>query len=229
MFNIKRQQTIKFLLLCLLSVIGVYLFVDTGGTLLEAFLIYVGFWVLSRIHMVTHHRWLGHNEIQPGPLGRIFLLWVLVSCNLVKPVHYVVCHRLHHKYADTDKDPHGNSIGFWNLLIGNLKIPKNPYVYMKDVFKQKDIMFVNRYFYYLYILNIVIFWFINPHIVMLSFSLLNLKILLNATIFNYLAHGGKNGREPINMPLWILVIFGYWGENNHKDHHDAYSKFYYNK
>ena len=225
MLNIKQQQTVKFFLLCFFSVVGLYLFVTTGGTLIEASLIYAGFWVMSRIHMVTHHKWLGHNEISPGPLGRAFLLWVLVSCNLVKPVHYIVCHRLHHKYADTDRDPHCNSIGFWNLLIGNLRIPKNPYVHMKDIFRQKDIMFVNRYYYYLYFLNLLIFWMINPHIIMLSFSLLNLKVIMNATIFNYLAHGGKDGRSPINMPLWMLLIFGYWGEHKHKNHHDDIDKY----
>jgi len=225
MLNIKQQQTIKFALLCLLSIVGIAMFFHTGGTLLKALAIYAGFWIVARIHMMTHHRWLGHNEIKAGPLGRAFLLWILVICNLVKPLHYIVCHRLHHKYSDTDRDPHANSLGFWNLLIGNLRIPKNPYVYMKDVFVKKDIIFVNKYFYQLYFLNLLVFWFIDPHIVMLSFSLLNLKILVNATLFNYLAHGGKGGTSPINMPIWMLVLLGYWGEHNHKQHHDEIDRY----
>lgn len=226
MLNIKQQQTIKFFALCLFSIIGLVAFIKTGGTLEKALWIYLGFWILARIHMLTHHRWLGHNEINVGIFGRIFFLWVLISCNLVKPLHYIVCHRLHHKYSDTSKDPHANSVGFWNLLIGNLVIPKNAYVHMKDVFNKKDILFVNKYFYYLYALNLMIFYAVDPHIVMLSFLLLNLKILINATIFNYLAHGGKNGTAPINMPIWMLIVFGYWGEHNHKDHHEETLKFF---
>lgn len=229
MLNIKQQQTIKFFLLCVLSIAGMYLFAITGGTWQKALIIYAGFWVISRIHMMTHHKWLGHNDLKTSPLGRGFMLWILVVCNLVKPVHYIVCHRLHHKYSDTKRDPHANSLGFWNLLIGNLRIPKNPYIHMKDVFKQKDIMFVNKYYYILFILNLMLFWIIDPHIVMLSFSLLNLKILLNATIFNYLAHGGKDGNAPINMPVWMLLVFGYWGEHNHKDHHDEIDKYLQHK
>jgi fatty-acid desaturase len=213
-------------MLCFLSIIGLWWYVYSGGTWEKALLIYLGFWIISRIHMAAHHKWLGHNEIKPNRVLRVFFFYILIVCNLVKPVHYILCHRLHHKYSDTDKDPHANSIGFWNLLIGNLRIPDRPYIFMKDVYKQKDLIFVNQYFYQLYFLNLVFLWFIDPHIVMLIFSLLNLKILVNATIFNYIAHGGKSIQSPINLPTYIKFIFGYWGESEHKDHHDKYVRYY---
>jgi len=225
MMNIKQQQTIKFVLLCFFSIIGVFFYLQTGGTIEKAIFIYLGFWILSRLHMIAIHKWLGHNEIEVNWIGRIFFLWVLVSCCLVKPLHYIVCHRLHHKYSDTERDPHANSLGFWNLLIGNLRIPKNSYVHLKDIFDKKDIIFVNRYYYYLYILNLACFWLIDPHIVMLSFLFLNLKILVNTTLFNYLTHGGKHGTGPINLPIWTVFVFGYFGEHKHKDHHINTTKY----
>jgi fatty-acid desaturase len=228
LMNIKQQQTIKFFLLCFFSIFGIAFYIVDNGTLLKAFYIYLGFWIISRIHMIAHHKWLGHNEIKPNTFLRIFFLYVLITCNLVKPVHYVLCHRLHHRYSDSDKDPHANSIGFWNLLIGNLKIPDRPYIFMKDIYRQKDIMFVNKYFYHLYIINLIFIWIIDPHIVMLIFSLLNLKILINATIFNYIAHGGMKIQSPVNLPRYVKLIFGYWGESDHKNHHDKYD-FYYKR
>lgn len=223
MITIKQQQIIKFILLVIMSVIGVSAYILHGGTIIDAAIIYTGFMIVSRFHMVASHKWLAHRYVNPGPLGRAFFLWILVICSLVKPMNYIIGHRLHHKYSDSDSDPHANSLGFWNLLIGNFNLPgPNAFVSVKDIFRQKDIMFVSKYYYSLYFLNLLIFWFINHDIVLLSFLFLNLKILINTTLFNWMTHGGKKVQSPINLPLWTVFILGYWGEHNHKNHHNVY-------
>ncbi len=220
MLTANQQQIVKFILTCIFSILGLFTYILLGGTLFKAFLIYLGFVLVSRVANVGYHRWLAHNLIEPDRFGRIFILWCITSSLLVKPLPYVIGHRLHHKYSDTDKDPHHTGLGLWNCIIGNFNTPTSVNIPIKDVLKKKDVMFVNEYYYYLYLLNLIVFWFIDKDIVLLSFLLLNLRMWLNITVFNYVAHGGKNGVAPVNLPTWTGYILGYSGEQLHKNHHD---------
>jgi len=210
------QQTFKFIAVIILSVIGIMLY---EGTLLKVFILLMVFALLGRIANLAYHRWLAHNYIEPGTFGRVFLLWTIVAYALAKPVSYVISHRLHHKYSDTDKDPHSPKVGFWNCLIGRFNIPTEASVSLKDILRKKDVMFVEKYFYLLYIANLVIFYMIDPDIVFLSFSLLNLRGWVAISVFNYVAHGGKQVSSPKNLPAWTSLL--YLGEQLHKNHHDS--------
>jgi fatty-acid desaturase len=215
MLTTNQQQNIKFVIICLLSIVGIVLY---QGTLLKAFLLFIVFAIIGRIANLTYHRWLAHNYIDPGPFGKIILLWSIVAFALAKPVSYVIGHRLHHKYSDTDKDPHCPKIGFWNCLVGNFNIPKNVSIPLRDILRKKEVMFVEKYFYLLYLINLAIFYTIDPDIVFLSFSLLNLRGWIAINIFNYVAHGGKKISSPQNLSAWTSLL--YLGEQLHKNHHD---------
>ena len=215
MLTTNQQQIIKFIIICILSTLGIILY---EGTLLKAFVLFIIFALIGRVANLAYHRWLAHNYIEPGLLGRVFLLWSIVAFVLAKPVAYVIGHRLHHKYSDTDKDPHSPKVGFWNCLVGNFNIPENVSIPLRDILRKKEVMFVEKHFYLLYIINLIIFYLIDPDIVFLSFSLLNLRGWLALSIFNYVAHGGKNICSPQNLPTWTLLF--YLGEQLHKNHHD---------
>ncbi len=219
-FTTSQQQLLKFILTCVFSLLGISAYIMLGGTLLKACLIYLCFVLVSRVANVGYHRWLAHNLLEPNLFGRIFILWCMVSSALVKPVPYVIGHRLHHKYSDTDKDPHHPSLGLWACLMGNFNVVENLTIPVKDLYRKKEVIFVNRYYYQLYFANLILFWFIDTDIVLLSFLLLNLRMWVNVTVFNYLAHGGKHGKSPKNLPAWTSYVLGYSGEQLHKNHHD---------
>lgn len=220
MIRLKNPQAIKFFLTVIFSIIGLSLYIYNEGTFVQALLIYLAFTIISKIANVGYHRWLAHNLLEPGPVWRIIILWSMVSTALVKPLSYVVGHRAHHKYSDTDMDPHHPGLGLWNCIIGNFN--KNTYsgIPIRDIFRQKDVMFVDQHYWKLYFFNLVIFCFIDINIVLLSFLFLNLRMWINVTVFNYIAHGGKNGRVPKNLPAWTAYALGYVGEQLHKNHHD---------
>lgn len=220
MLSTKNQQVFKFFLTCFLAVVGTSVYFLNGGTLIKAFFIYLGCVFVSRVANVGYHRWLAHNLIEPGQFGRIFILWCMVATALVKPLPYVVGHRLHHKYSDTDKDPHHTRLGLWNCIIGNFNVISNLSIPIKDILRKADVMFVSKHYYTLYFLNLIVFSLIDIDIVLLSFLLLNLRVWLNITVFNYVAHGGKTGQSPVNLPTWTAYISGYSGEQLHKNHHD---------
>lgn len=218
--NSNHIQLIKFILTCIFSIIGLYYYVVFGGTLLKALIVLVVFWLITKVSTLAYHRWLAHNLIEPGPFGRAFLLWCMVVVCLTKPLSFVMGHRLHHKYSDTDKDPHHTKLGLWNFILGNFNLSANiNRIPIKDFFAKKDVVFVDTYFYHLYVLNLLFFWWLDKDIVLLSFLLLNLRSWIGVSIFNYKAHGGEKTQTPVNVysPLFAVL----WaGEHLHKNHHD---------
>jgi len=204
-----------------MSVVGSYYYIVGGGTLTKASLLLVVFFLMTKISTLGYHRWLAHNLIEPGVFGRTLILWCMVSTFLSKPLHYVVGHRLHHKFSDSDKDPHHTRLGFWRFLVGSFNSTSTDAVRVpfKDVYRKKDVMFVDKYFNYLYVLNLVCFWFIDKDVVLLSFLLLNLRTWIGTAIFNYSAHGGVKLQTPVNM-LSPFRVFLYAGEHLHKNHHE---------
>lgn len=216
-----HKQILKFIIMCLLSVIGLYYYVLLGGTLVKAVVLWFVFSLIGKISTVGYHRWLAHNLIEPGIFGRALILWCMVVTFLSRPLQYVVGHRLHHKFSDTDKDPHHTRLGMWNFLIGNFNltaVTAASRIPIKDVYRKKDVMFVNDYFVYLYILNLIVFWYIDRDFVLLSFFCLNLRTWILTAVFNYRTHGGIQIQAPINLSF--LSGLGYAGEHLHKNHHD---------
>jgi len=220
----KHQQIVKFYLTCLLAVAGLYSFILVGGTLLKFAAAYILFWFLNKIAKVGYHRWLSHKQIEPGTFGRVILLYCMVSTALVRPLHYVIGHRIHHKFSDSEIDPHPPSRGFFRTLIGDFQDIDRIPVSIKDIVKMKDVMFVDRHYYLLYFTNIFVWSLIDIELVLLSFALMNLRFIINVAIFNYLTHGGKNGTGPVNLPVWGFYLVGTPGEHLHKNHHDYPSR-----
>jgi stearoyl-CoA desaturase (delta-9 desaturase) len=217
--KLKHQQILKFISLVILSIVGITWYVVDGGSLLKAVLLYTIFGLVKVVAMIAYHRWMAHNHIQPAAVGKFILLYCVVCGALVKPLHYVIGHRLHHRSPDTDRDPHPPSIGFWNMLIGNFNEPPLT-VKVSDILRRSEIMFVNKHFYTLYFANLVLWWLIDPQVVMLSFALLNLRQLFSATMFNYLTHGGGGQLGARNLPWYTSYLLGWFGEHFHKNHHD---------
>jgi stearoyl-CoA desaturase (delta-9 desaturase) len=206
--------------MCWLSAICTFYYFYNGGTWLKAVACYFGFLIITKIANIGYHRWLAHNLIEPGTVWRMIILWAITCTAFVKPLNYVVGHRAHHKYSDTDKDPHHTGIGLWNSIIGNFNIVENLNVPVRDIFRKKDVMFVDKHYWKLYFSNLLLFLIIDIDIFLLSFLLLNLRMWLNITIFNYIAHSGKDGSGPVNLPAWTAYVLGYAGEQLHKNHHD---------
>jgi stearoyl-CoA desaturase (delta-9 desaturase) len=217
MFEHNNSQVIKFYITLICAITGLFFYIHNEGTLFKAVLIYLGFTIVSKIANVGYHRWLAHNLLEPGAIWRKLFLWSMVSSALVKPLPYVVGHRAHHKYADTDLDPHHTGLGLWNCIIGNFNSSTYRGIPVRDLLRKKDVMFVDQHYWKLYFANLAILFLIDVDIFLLSFLLLNLRMWLNIAVFNYVAH---NGGSPRNLPAWTAYILGYSGEQLHKNHHD---------
>lgn len=64
------------------------------------------------------HRCLAHRSLALHPSVRIIfriIIWLFFGSD---PREWVATHRLHHRYADTEKDPHSPLVaGFWTVVL----------------------------------------------------------------------------------------------------------------
>uniref|UniRef100_A0A8C5NC99 stearoyl-CoA 9-desaturase n=1 Tax=Gouania willdenowi TaxID=441366 RepID=A0A8C5NC99_GOUWI len=146
-------------------------------------------------------------------------------------------HRVHHKYSETDADPHNATRGFFFAHIGWLLVRKHPDVIEKgrklelaDLKADEVVQFQRRH----YKLSVLILCFLIPMLVPWYFwgeslavgyfipGLLRYTMTLNATwLVNSAAHiwGNRPYDKSINPRENALVAFSAAGEGFHNYHH----------
>ncbi|CAL8128357.1 unnamed protein product [Orchesella dallaii] len=90
--------------------------------LYEIFFGYVGGFGIT----IGCHRYWTHKTFK-ATLPFQILLMICQTIAFQHPIRkWCVDHRIHHKYTDTNKDPHNSKRGFWFSHIGWLLLPKHP-------------------------------------------------------------------------------------------------------
>ncbi|XP_049614785.1 acyl-CoA desaturase [Syngnathus scovelli] len=146
-------------------------------------------------------------------------------------------HRVHHKYSETDADPHNAVRGFFFAHIGWLLVRKHPDVIEKgrklelhDLLADKVVMFQRNH----YKMSVLVMCFLVPMFVPWYFwgeslwvayfvpALLRYTLVLNATwLVNSAAHmwGNRPYDQSINPRENKFVTFSAIGEGFHNYHH----------
>lgn len=94
-------------------------------TLIFAFLL----WPISGFGItVGVHRLWSHRSFEACFFVRLILMLCNCIANQGSIYHWARDHRVHHKYSDTDADPHNVSRGFFFAHIGWLLLKKHPNV-----------------------------------------------------------------------------------------------------
>ncbi|XP_061181164.1 stearoyl-CoA desaturase-like [Saccostrea echinata] len=146
-------------------------------------------------------------------------------------------HRVHHKYSETDADPHNAKRGFFFAHIGWLLVRKHPNVMEKgsrldfsDLYADKIVMFQRRFYRPL----VLVMCFVVPSVVPWYFwgeslwnsyfigAILRYCVLLNATwSVNSFAHlwGTRPYDKRINPAENLGVTLSAVGEGFHNYHH----------
>ncbi|KAE8591058.1 hypothetical protein XENTR_v10018298 [Xenopus tropicalis] len=183
------------------------------------------------------HRLWSHRSYKAKLPLRIFLAVVNSMAFQNDIYEWARDHRVHHKYSETDADPHNAVRGFFFSHIGWLLMRKHPDVIEKgkkldlsDLKADKVVMFQRRN----YKLSILVMCFILPTVIPWyfwdeSFSvafyvpcLLRYALVLNATwLVNSAAHmyGNRPYDQTINPRENPLVAIGAIGEGFHNYHH----------
>lgn len=165
---------------------------------------------------ITYHRIHNHRTHTMHPVMEFMCTAFGFYGSFVPPLQFCVSHDNHHKYHDTDKDPHPYSLNGWRILFPLL---------WNDNAESKNLRTVVRL-----TKNRITNFFYKNYWFLLSLPFLLLLISVPAYLFIYVVpftlsiwstavsslNHDING--PKNMGFWYGIISG--GEHMHKHHHD---------
>jgi len=136
------------------------------------------------------------------------------------PIAWVGVHRKHHIEADTNNDPHGNQpkwriwLTFWKPFQVDIK-------YIKDMLRDRDQMFVYKYYFWLIGFVWILLFFINWQIPIFLISLPSVISFHLAGLVNTVCH--TTGDKPYDTKdnsynnMWVNMIT--LGSGLHNTHH----------
>ncbi|XP_058812887.1 stearoyl-CoA desaturase 5-like [Topomyia yanbarensis] len=212
----------------------VYVQQSTPKTWLWGFVVggFAGFGVTAGAHRLWTHR--AYKAKLPL---RIILMICFCMSGQNSLYEWIRDHRIHHKYSETDADPHNSNRGFFYAHVGWLMLRKHPecikkgrLIDMTDVMADPVIRFHQKYFpllkgLFTYFIPSMIPWYFFGEDFMLSFlanCLLRNTLTLNFTwLVNSAAHmyGHRpydNRIRPVENKYISIVAMG---EGWHNYHH----------
>ncbi|XP_063548183.1 acyl-CoA Delta(11) desaturase-like [Cydia strobilella] len=150
-FKLVKLNVVKFAYMHLAALYGIYLCFTSAkwATIIWAFLLLEG--AKLGITAGAHRLWCHRAYKAKLPLQIILLILNSIAF-MNTAIYWVRDHRIHHKYTDTDADPHNSRRGFFFSQIGWLFVRKHPQVlekgetiYMDDIYSNKLLVFQRKY------------------------------------------------------------------------------------
>ncbi|KAI1289866.1 Delta(9)-fatty-acid desaturase fat-7 [Halotydeus destructor] len=185
----------------------------------------------------AHRLWAHRSYSAAWPL-RLFLMLGHTMSGQFTLYIWVRLHRVHHKWSDTDGDPHSTNRGFFFAHIGWLCKKRHPECLVRlksldysDLRRDPIIMFQEKYYWPLY----AVFSFFIPFIVPVYFWSENWWTAVSLCFIGrqlFTAHGASFvnsaahmfGHRPYNRKIGAVenhwVAAGTFGEGYHNYHHE---------
>lgn len=173
---------------------------------------------------ITFHRLLSHKSFKCPRwfeiVGTLAASYGLTGSSIA----WVNNHRAHHRYADTERDPHAPShLGYANVQWLSMFSSNKHLRYVKHLRNDKFHVFMHKYYFHLHFAVLLAFLLLGGIHAAAVFYLAPAAILWNAGSFiNTICHspfGYTNyklkDKSKNNPVLGILM----WGEGYHNNHH----------
>ena len=170
---------------------------------------------------VTYHRGLAHKSWKMPKVFEYFGVLCATVGMTGSAISWAAIHRKHHRFTDTEKDPHSPSFkGFFFCQWLSMFIPVEV-KYVPDLLRRPFYRFQHNYYFFIVCAYGLALYLIDPFLVIAGW-LAPAAILWNAGSFIVtLAHSW--GKKPIEIKdqsrnNWLLALF-IWGEGWHNNHH----------
>lgn len=230
------RNIIAFTYLHLAALYGAWLMFTSAKWPTMAFAMFL--YVVSGLGITAgaHRLWAHRSYKAKWPLRVILMIFNTIAFQDAA-YHWARDHRVHHKYSETDADPHNATRGFFFSHVGWLLCKKHPDVKAKgrgmdlsDLRADKVVMFQKKY--YMILMPLLCFlipttipmycWgetFVNSWFVATMFRwcwILNMTWLVNSAAHKF---GGKPYDRFINPSQNVGVALFAFGEGWHNYHH----------
>jgi stearoyl-CoA desaturase (delta-9 desaturase) len=188
---------------------------------------FVLYWITGGLGITLgFHRLVTHRSFEvPKLLEYFFVLCGTLACE-GGPIEWVGQHRIHHKYSDTESDPHDSNKGFWWSHMGWMlhKVPAKADIprYTKDIADDPVYQFLQKFFIPIQVvLGLFIYWLGGwPFVIWGIF--VRLVVVFHFTWFvNSATHKfGYQSHESHDHSTncwWVALLT--FGEGWHNNHH----------
>jgi stearoyl-CoA desaturase (delta-9 desaturase) len=194
------------------------------------------FWVLmSGLGIsVGFHRIYSHQcyDVKPW-LDNLILFLGTIACQY-SSLNWVAVHMgYHHRYSDTDKDPHTPTKGFWNAFLGwTTKIGPETISYryaVKLIRKPNHVFFHKYYFRIVWGFAVAFIILFGLKAFLFGYCIAAMISILQDNLVNVLGHSPKLGyrnfeTKDFSSNFLPLGYFG-WGQGWHNNHHQYPDRF----
>jgi len=173
-------------------------------------IIFVGFCGTAFFHRTVAHK----NSINPIVEKSLVLLsWLGATSSAIA---WAGGHRKHHRYSDTEKDPHspiilGKFKAYWQMSNNNNDLIK----YVPDLLRKKLYVFQHKYYFIVLVTAHILGLLLLPFIYYWAIFIVSGFVMwFSGSLVNLFGH---NKKGPTNNYILGLLV---GGEGWHKNHHD---------
>ena len=178
-------------------------------------------WQLMTITVVSsgYHRYFSHRAFKAPVWYEYYVLSMGTLTGAGPLLGWAGVHRLHHRYSDSEKDPHSpRHKGFWNVLLSKFEVPNIPRKSIIDLLKNKRVMFFYRWHKWIRISSFIVGFLVLPFwLFAIIFLFTPVMAHIGFGAINVFAHDRKNGGAKNSHLLNIIA----GGDGFHKNHHDS--------
>lgn len=163
---------------------------------------------------VGYHRLASHRAFNCPPwLRNIFLFFGGISF-YGPAIVWVANHREHHRFSDTEKDPHSPHFKGWFRSYFLQVLAPIHFKYVRDLLKQDAYRKNTQYYWHSIILYAAILFLIDPFAVVYAYlAPAGFSKLIGSFVFSY-SHRNRQA----NDDAWLGLLT--FGEGFHKLHHE---------
>lgn len=191
-------------------------------------------WLVGINTTIFAHRCWTHKSWQPNKVLNLFGLTLFTVTMIGNSIGWVSVHREHHRYSDTDKDPHSPYFkSRWRIqflpYFNKVKLQ-----YVMDLTRDKIHVWFAKYYWYVVTSWIVILYTISIEALMFWFAVVGISSMKMLSI-NSLGHKTPKFLLPIgdcnhstnSVILALLNINN--GEAWHRNHHEDPASYRFGK
>lgn len=222
-FNLQQQILTVQLVNFIITLYGVYytVYIDSSWILISYFIAFVYTCVGLQ---ACYHRLLAHKSYKTYKWIEYIMSMIGMMMVIGSPITWVSVHRQHHRYPDTDKDPHSPyMIGLTRSMLGiwkNVNIEPGCGAY--DLAKSRFQRFIHHNYMTIVLLYALTLYTINPLYGIFFFSFPSTLLFTGANVVNTLTHyRGYRNYETSDKSFnnWIAWGISLGTEGWHNNHH----------
>ena len=175
---------------------------------------------------ITLHRMLSHKSFVPPKWFEYLGILIATISNNASTIVWVATHREHHRYTDTEKDPHSPRIhGYAKVQFGITTYNRMPNPrYVPDLLRSKFHIFLHNYHWLLIGCYLGILYTIDPLAILYVFLVPSILAWHGDCLINTLNHSDYGYRTTdtkdysINNFIPAILVAGEgWHNNHHAD------------